>query len=273
MTILTENDSSFFFMAEAQVIDTDRDMASEWASKYIVDNPALKWIVGKYVEADNANSNGQYWTLQDLQLKQPTIQHSPMNVAHRANDIVGTFVGSEMIYAAQEEVNPYIETVGTIWKYYFPDVVSQVEEAFKQGELYLSMECVSDTITCVGPMGCGQTFDYSGPMSAAYCDHIKDRASYRQLNNPHFLAGALIAPPDRPGWKSASVNEMSILDKHPMKAEKIYSQIYGAHLSERQKNQLTASLLNATMVDLAGVRTNQWQTLMDQVVDFATNKR
>lgn len=270
MTVLTENDSSFFFVAQAELIDTDRDMASDWAGKYIVNNPALKWIVGKYVEADNANSNGQYWTLQDLMLKQPTIQHSPMNVAHKPNDIVGTFVASEMIYPTQEEQNPYIETVGTIWKYYFPEIVDRVEQAFAEGELYLSMECVSDTITCVGPMGCGATFDYAGPMSASYCDHIKDRAAYRQLNNPHFLAGALIAPPDRPGWKMASVNEMSILDKYPTKAENIFTQLLNSHLSENKKEQLTAGLLANTMLDLEGVKANEWQVLMDQVVSFGT---
>jgi hypothetical protein len=209
VTILTENNHSFFFSTQASLVDTDRDMASQWASAHIVSNPAIKWITGKYVEADNANSNGQYWSLEDLRLSQATILHSPMNISHRANNIVGTFVASEMMYPAQGEANPYIETLGAYWKYYFPDELQYIEDAFAEGSLYQSMECVAESVTCAGPLGCGETFAYTGPMAQNYCEHIKERSSYRQLNNPHFLAGALIYPPDRPGWNQASVKDLS----------------------------------------------------------------
>ena len=270
MTILTENNNSFFFSSPAILVESDRDLASDWASSHIVSNPALKWIVGKYVEADSANSNGQYWSLADLRLKQPTIQHSPMNIGHRPNDIVGTFVASEMIYPTQVDQNPYIETVGAIWKYYFPEEVALVEQAYKTGELFLSMECISDSITCVGPNGCGETFAYLGPMSLSYCEHIRDRTGFRQLDNPHFLAGALIAPPDRPGWKNASVNEMSTLfEKHSDEATKVYAELNSeSHLSESKKEQLVFQLLS---IGEDANSSHRWSNAMNKVMEFAKN--
>lgn len=91
-------------------------------------NHAIKWVIAKYVEADNPNSNGQSWSLEDLRMAQPSINYAPMNMLHKSNHIVGAYVANEMIYptvdddseSAEEAANPYIETVGAFWRYYFP---------------------------------------------------------------------------------------------------------------------------------------------------------
>jgi hypothetical protein len=215
MTTLIEGKNSFFLNSPAILIDEGKDVASNWASEHIVANTAIKWILAKYVEADNANSNGQYWTLDDLRLSKPTIQHSPMNIDHHSSEIVGTWTAAELLYPTEgaNVINPYIETLGAFWKHYFPEKMAVVEEAFNTGQLYVSMECVGDSVTCVGTDdACGESFAYKGPFDDSYCDHIKERAAHRQINNPHFLGGALIVPPNKPGWKSASVNELSSLD-------------------------------------------------------------
>lgn len=219
MTIMTESATSTFLTTTATLIEDDRDMASTWASKHIITNPNYKWVVGNYVESDNANSNGQYWQYDDLRMSQPTISHSPMNVDHHQHDIVGTWVASEMLMPTDNSsiINPYIETVGVFWKYYFPDVLKDVENAFKTGQLFISMECVAESITCVGEHGCGETFAYKGPASPTYCGHILDRSAHRQLNKSNFLAGALIMPGNRPGWKSADVKELSALTSDEQK--------------------------------------------------------
>lgn len=223
MTILSASGESYRFTAKATIIEDDRDMASTWASAHIKHNDAIKWIVGNYVEADNANSNGQYWSLEDLRLSQPTIAHAPMNIGHSSQHVVGTYVASEMIYPAEAASHPYIETVGAMWKYYFPEELEAVQAAFSEGSLFQSMECIASSVTCVGPNGCGETFDYGGP-HGAYCDHINERSSFRQLNNPHFLAGALIIPPTRPGWSGAEVNDVSELLKTVDVAD-VYEQV------------------------------------------------
>lgn len=212
MSIIIESGNSVHFTCSARLIDDDRDVASDWASQHIKTNKFIKWIVGRYVEADNANRNNQYWTLSDLQAKHSTVDHTPMNMGHRHNEIVGTVVASEMIYPTDESAadqNPFVETVGAFWKWYFPEQLSAIEKAYSEGSLYQSMESVSDTVTCVGEGGCGQTFDYAGPMSDTYCDCIREHRASKQLDNPHFLGTGLIIPPDRPGWTNAEINEIS----------------------------------------------------------------
>lgn len=173
MSIIIESENSVHFSCRVQLVDDDRDVASDWAGQHIKTNKFLKWIIGRYVEADNANSNKQYWTLSDLQSKHSTVDHTPINMGHRRNEIVGTIVASEMIYPTNESAelvqNPFVETVGAFWKWYFPEQLSAIEKAYSEGNCWQSMESVSDTITCVGENGCGLTFDYAGPMSDTYC--------------------------------------------------------------------------------------------------------
>lgn len=232
MTILTYRqrsaspaaDDSYVFTAQAHIVDTEKDTASAWATEHIQHNPSLKWIVGNYVEADNANDNGQYWTLDDLRLKGATVNHSPMNMAHDAAQIVGTYVASEMIYPSSASQPPYIETLAAMWKYYFPEQYDKIEEAFAEGTLFQSMECIADTVTCVGTeAACNQTFAYTGPWGG-YCDHIASGESYRQLNNPTFVGGGLIIPPIQPGWKNAEINDVSKLTENAH-GEAVYSQV------------------------------------------------
>jgi hypothetical protein len=226
MTILTEGNKSFYFTTTASLLESDRDIASTWASQHIVANDQIKWVLGKYVEADNANSNGQFWSLDDLRMNKTTILHSPMNMSHAHQHIVGTFVAADLLYPTDENAkfdNAYIEALGAFWKYYFPDELGKVESAYANGSLYLSMECIGESVTCGQ---CGETASYVGPMSDTYCQHIQDRSAYRQLNNPHFLGGALVLPPDRPGWKGAEVKEISALIQDNIEeAERVYAEV------------------------------------------------
>jgi|688.fasta_scaffold548298_2 hypothetical protein len=249
MTILTENSNSFYFTGPVELINAERDMAAHWASEFINQNPAFKWIIGKYVEADNANSNGQYWSLEDLKMSKPSIEYAPMNMGHRQNHIVGTYVASEMMYPVEQEMNAYIETASVLWKYYFPDELAMVQKAYDIGALHQSMECIAESVTCAGPMGCGETFKYGGPMSSEYCEHIKSRESYRQLNNPHFLAGGLILPPDRPGWKNASIDEVAAFSDEEL--DRVYKQVSegSPHLDPKQ-----------------------WEALMFEIIAFTAEK-
>lgn len=265
MTVLVQGKNSYYLAAPAglgpESVSTDAD-GSSWANKHIVQNPALKWIVGNYVQADAANSNGHYWQLDDLRMKQPTISHAPLNMGHRQHYIVGTYVGSEMMYpqpqpqllgadSAQEitddaaQTTPYIETVAAMWKFYFPEEAAMVDKAFAEGALWSSMECIADSLTCMTDGGCGQTYAYQGPTSPSYCAEM-NAGGVKQFNNPHFLAGGLIFPPNRPGWKDADVRAVSSLIKeNEDKAEAIYDQIsqHSPHLESAQWDSMMVDLL------------------------------
>lgn len=251
MTVLIEGKTSYFFGTQATLLEDNRETASSWANDKIISNQAIKWVIGKYVEADNANYNGQLWSLADLQMKRPTIVHSPMNLNHAAHQIVGTFTAAEMLYPTDDQAqvtNPYIETLGAFWRFYFPEEMAAVDEAFKTGQLYQSMECVSETVTCAGADGCGMTFPYAGPRSESYCDCLQ-QGGVRQLNDPHFLAGALIIPPAKPGWGGASVDEIArILESNTDATNRIYQEVSN---------------------DMPHLDQTQWETLMFQLMQKA----
>jgi hypothetical protein len=248
-----EGEKSIFLGARAYLIENDRDTA--WAERKIHFNPAYKWVLGKYVEADNANNNGQLWTLPDLRASQKTITYAPMNMLHHQHKVVGAFVDTEMMYpagdAAAAGVNPYIEALGVFWKYYFPEELGLVEAAHAMGQLFFSMECVSESVTCHGETGCGQTFAYAGPKSSSYCDHINGDTAAKRLDKPHFLAGALLIPPVKPGWSGAEIRDLSgMVKEHATQAEHLYNSFKeeSPHLSPQEWEYMMGQVLLRTKV-------------------------
>jgi hypothetical protein len=231
VTATYEGKNSFFLTCGAHILDTSKELA--WAEKFVVENPAHKWILGRYVEAENANANRQYFTMDNLKFGIPLLQHSPLNVNHSALK-VGTFVASEIVYptgegAADEEdgsLNPFVEALSVFWKYYHEDLYEEVSRAYQSGSLFYSMEALPEEIGCQGDGGCGNYFEYAGRTSPTYCDHINDPHSgiTKDLVKPHFMAGALIIPPVRPGWSHADIKQISeLMSKNAEQAERLFS--------------------------------------------------
>lgn len=113
-TIWMEGEHSFFLGAQAQIVEDSREIASAWAAKHIVPNPAYKWVVGRFVEADKANNNRQLFSLDGLQMARPTIAHAPMNMNHSPNRIVGSYIAAEMIYPTSQAsaFNTHVDEAG-----------------------------------------------------------------------------------------------------------------------------------------------------------------
>jgi len=244
MTILSTTKETYQFTTQAFLVNDDRDQASAWATKHIYHNPNLRWIVGNYVEADSANSNGQYWSLDDLRIKSMSVTNGPMNIGHVHNDIVGTYVAAELLYPSQPEANAYVETIAAMWKYYFPEENAIVEAAFRDGTLFQSMECIADTITCVGSeVACGATMAYNGPYGD-YCEHINAGTAARQMDNPQFLGGGLIIPPLAPGWNNAEISDVSALISDE-EAGPVYEQVseQASHLEPSQWEALMQEII------------------------------
>lgn len=254
MTVLVEGQKSFFIGSQAHLVTTDRELA--WAERTVRHNPAYKWVLGRFVEADKANKNRQYWALDQLRMAQPSIQYAPMNMLHRPHQIVGAFVDTEMIYPTDEqaaESHPYIDALGVFYSYYFPEALHLIEHAHATGSLYFSMECVAKDIVCAGDTGCGKSFAYEGPKHPSYCEHLNDGLSIKQLEEPHFLAGALIVPPEKPGWPGAEVNELSsLVETHSREMEMAYEQI-----SE----------------DMDHLSPTQWEFIMGKIVSLAAGRQ
>lgn len=211
--VIFEGENAIYFASRAVILDETYEQA--WAEKHIKVNPYNSWILGKYVEADRANSNRQRFQLADLRAKRESINYAPLNMNHTPH-IVGTMVANELVYPVSEDENagqPFVEALSAMWKARFTDDYRVVESAHKSGTLFYSMECLPETITCGGETGCQGSFEYAGRQHSSYCEHLNDPSgsSDKIMGNPHFVGGALIVPPHRPGWNNASIGEISQL--------------------------------------------------------------
>lgn len=208
-----EGKNRIYVGMEARLIENEREIASEWASKHILLNPAHAWVLGKFVESDRANKNQQYFALGDLKTATPTIAHAPMNINHNARNIVGAYVASEVIYPTGEEsaeqLNPYIESLAVVWKYYFPDEYRAIQKAAGTGGLYYSMECVPQAVSTVGGEDDSKTYPYQGRQSPTYPRELNERSVPMKLHAPHFVGGALVLAPEKPAWNKADVQQVS----------------------------------------------------------------
>jgi hypothetical protein len=227
--IVVSGKSRIWIGAQASVLDNSDDRLMAWAEQFVRKDKDIKWILGNFVEADNANHNGHIFPLDDLRASIASIPVKPLNMLHHGNYIVGAFAGAEFCEPQSEQaregpVNTYIEALSAFWHRFFPEEYQLVEKAHKEGALFYSMECDCDTLTCAADDGCGQTYPFRGRTNDAYCAHLQKPGSKKKINKPWFNAGALIVPPVKPGWSRADISELAQWMKtHDDEAEALYA--------------------------------------------------
>lgn len=226
--ITVESPTRILMVGSASVVEEDREFA--WAQPHIVRQPDVRWILGNFVQAEKPNSNGHIVETADLRDAMKTIPHKALNVNHVAGRRVGCFTAAEMVYPlGGEEEPPIVEALAAFWHYYEPELWPTIEVAHRSGQLFFSMETVPQTITCRGKgsfEGCGATFEYAGRQSSTYCAHLNETCSRKVLHKPQYTAGALIIPPVRPGWKEASVKEVSaFVEARAEEADALYKEV------------------------------------------------
>jgi hypothetical protein len=206
-----ESDNGLYLTAPASVLGSDRQ--AEWEQAATA-NPNFVYLAGRFVEADAPNRNNAFWSTPDLELAQATVTNGPLNWLHDEKHIIGTLTDSRMVYReAADAVGNHIQAMSAIWKFIYPRETEVIEKASANNTLWYSMECVSETVTCIdgpGKPGCGDTFPYKTVQRepAKVCSHIREKSSIRRFNQPTFLGGAVIIPPVRPGWGKADATVM-----------------------------------------------------------------
>jgi hypothetical protein len=222
-------------IGSASIVENDREMA--WAQPFVHHQPDLTHILGNFVQAETPNSNGHIVTTADLKEAMKSIPAKPLNINHVAGRRVGTYLAAEMVYptgetAAGEPEPPIVEALAAYWSYYEPEALPAIKMAHKEGHLFQSMEAVPESITCKGKgdfPGCDKTYVYKGRQDNSYCSHLNEVASRKVLHKPHYTAGALIVPPVKPGWKSATVKEISLLmEENADQLDAIYTEVANA---------------------------------------------
>lgn len=171
-------------------------------------NKDFTYLRGRFVEADNVNSNGQYWSTEDLQLGGATIAGGPLNWLHEDTKIIGSLLQGELVNSDRETagIGNHIVADAAVWRFLFPEQTKTIEAAAKDGQLYYSMECISREVACLeteGRPGCGESFSYVDYDAGKCCQHLRERSSVRRFVDPVFLGGAVIVPPVLPGWAKA----------------------------------------------------------------------
>ena len=206
----TEHNGKGYITARAHIIsdptELDREYAFEIKGERL--NPNFLWISGRYVQGEQPNNNGQFWTTDDLKGGEYSIRYTPLNVLHEWDRPVGVFVETKLVHreaaTSEGELLPEIQALSALWAHNYPQVADMARAAHKDGHLYYSMECVGEAKQC---LTCNKTFEWS---AAKYCEHLEESVrSPRRLINPVFQGGALIFPPVAPGWSDADIEEVA----------------------------------------------------------------
>ncbi len=201
----------FYATSKAYIIEEPQDMPVEMASDFVMDktNGSFIWVAGRYVQANNPNKKGHFWTFEDLKQSEASIIHTPVNVAHRWEEPVGTVVQTKIVQREEADASPSepeIQALSVIWAAAFPQVASEVRAAHKQGTLFYSMECVAEQKQC---LNCERVFSYAA-VGGELCDHLaQDERAPRRFINSTFMGAALIYPPERPAWKDADITDVA----------------------------------------------------------------
>jgi hypothetical protein len=87
---------------------------------------------------EGSNANGDTFTKDVLFRAQFTPRFKPIDWEH-GQPMIGTILDSR--YAEDAEGTAYIEAIGVIWKFIYPDMAEQIKAKSSTGELRLSMEC------------------------------------------------------------------------------------------------------------------------------------
>lgn len=187
------------------------ETAEAW-SRLAGANKHMRWVAGRYVEAERANRNGALWSAGDLEFGVLGVRGGPLNWLHDQKKVVGTLVDAELIPAAAgtEEAaaaRPYITTLASLWPWVHAREVATYLQMVEAGKAFQSMECVAEEVECGA---CQARFPYLQTVARAdtVCPHIRERSATRRFINPSFLGAGTIIAPVEPGWSSAHVGIM-----------------------------------------------------------------
>lgn len=208
--VLSMIDGKLYATARAYVVDDPEQLPRELASEMdkTTMNPSFLWVAGRYVEANQRNKNGHYWTFDDLQKGEKSIKYTPLNTNHEWTKPIGTLVETKIVTRAQanDRVLPEIQALGVVWAANFPELATRVRAAHSEGSLWYSMECVAEAKQC---LQCEEIFPWAAA-SHEVCQHLAEsRIAPRRFINPIFLGGALIFPPENPAWPDADITEVA----------------------------------------------------------------
>lgn len=200
----------FYATAQAYIVEEPQDLPREMAADFKMDrsNDSFIWVAGRYVQANNLNRNGHFWTFDDLKRGEASVRYTPVNALHEWDRPIGTVVQTKIVEreSASDKTYPEIQALSVVWGANFPELAQEIRNSHKEGTLFYSMECVAEEKQC---LTCERTFAFAAS-GAEVCEHLAaDPKQPRRFINPTFVGAALIFPPERPAWKDAEITEVA----------------------------------------------------------------
>lgn len=209
MSAFYEMGDKLYATARAYVVNEPDDLPREMASEFeqVKSNKSFLWVAGRYVQGENMNKNGHFWTMDDLRAGEASIAHTPVNALHQWDQPIGTLVQTKFIERETASQSfPEIQALGVVWAMNFPEMAELIKKAHAEKNLFWSMECISESKQC---LTCERTYDYKAT-AAEVCEHLAtNKIAPRRFINPTFVGGALVFPPDKPAWPDANVTDVA----------------------------------------------------------------
>lgn len=203
----------FYATSRAYIVEEPRDIPREMAADFDWEptNQSFIWVAGRYVQANNTNKNGHFWTFDDLAAGEASVKHTPVNALHEWDKPIGTVVQTKMIEreaASDGQKYPEIQALSVVWGGNFPELANLIKKSHSDGDLFYSMECVAEEKQC---LSCERVFPFAATAMDT-CEHLSaDTQAPRRFINPTFLGAALIFPPEKPAWPDAEITEVARL--------------------------------------------------------------
>lgn len=167
-------------------------------------NALMTGFHGRLVRAEEANLNGAYFSLEDLQYGLPSLHGAPVTWNHEtAAGAYGVIQGA--LLETTPDFGPHIWIDGGLWTARFPEFTDSLLTSIDNGSAAMSMECMASAIQCmVSDCDCVAT----DPTEA--CRHLLDRTGPRRMVMPTFYGAGLILDGVKPGWPDASLGITSM---------------------------------------------------------------
>ena len=257
--MLVSSSRGFMCGGQAHLLEPRTDRVQAWAERIVRKDADLKFLLGNYVESNTQNLNGHIFPLEDLAPAVATIQDKPLNMLHRDQHVLGSFVGAQLLTPEGEEITvadvsavpegaaPYVEALSVLWHERFPEEYFDIRRAHAEGSLYYSMEAVPAEVSCPT---CDLRAAFDGFTSDTYCDHMQGQTSPKRIHMPRFCGGAIVIPPAKPGWQRADMKTIARYMADPA-AEAIYEAL------EHELPHLEARTWEAMMAELMAAREAQ----------------
>jgi hypothetical protein len=253
-----------FVICSAAALLEPGDKLQAWAERHVRQDPDIRWVLGNYVEANQANSNGHIFPLDDLVTAQATLEAKPLNMMHREHYIVGAFAGAQLLNSDGTEYNhaearqlaaaaststtvmlPTHPPQHTTWNSTNAVLAQAQQPPYVEAlaalwhtrfpEEYYNIRRAHADGTLFFSMEaipeevscptCAHRAAYAGVEHDTYCTHMQGAVGPKQLHKPTFNGGAIIIPPVKPGWSRADITAISkLVTERPDEADGFYEQ-------------------------------------------------